>query len=121
MIVDDHVGDIAIYAWGGNPEDPETEYTGAKWILAEDWVPYQQSTFVTPPFAAYTSGHSTFSRAGAEVLTRFTGNSYFPGGLGVLDVPQNEFLEFEAGPTVDMQLQWATYRGRMWISQQTRC
>ena len=42
------------------------------------WVPYQKNTFVTPAFAAYTSGHSTFSRAAAEVLTRFTGSAVLP-------------------------------------------
>ena len=31
-------------------------------------MPYQASNFVTPPFAGYTSGHSTFSRATAEAL-----------------------------------------------------
>ena len=62
-----------------------------------EWVPYQRSTFVTPAFAAYVSGHSTFSRAGAEVLTAITGSPYFPGGLGEWRVPAGE-LEFEAGP-----------------------
>ena len=32
-----------------------------------DWIPYQVSTFPTPPFPEYTSGHSTFSAAGAEI------------------------------------------------------
>jgi hypothetical protein len=31
-------------------------------------MPYQASNFVTPPFAGYTSGQSTFSRATAEAL-----------------------------------------------------
>ena len=52
------------------------------------WVPYQLPTFVTPAFQGYTSGHSTFSRAAAEVLTAFTGSEYFPGGLGVVDEAQ---------------------------------
>ena len=38
------------------------------WIRAANWLPYQRDTFVTPPFAGYISGHSTFSRAAAEVL-----------------------------------------------------
>ena len=33
-----------------------------------------------PPFPGYVSGHSTFSRAAAEVMTAFTGSEYFPGG-----------------------------------------
>jgi hypothetical protein len=56
------------------------------------------------------SGHSTFSRAAAEVLTLLTGTPYFPGGMGVFDAPKNEYLVFEDGPSVDIQLQWATYR-----------
>ena len=77
----DHVGEIAVRAWPGYPDDPETETSGVGWILAVDWVPYQQPTFVTPAFPGYVSGHSTFSRAAAEVMTAFTGSAYFPGGL----------------------------------------
>ncbi len=102
------VGEIAILAWGGEPDDPETEATGARWILGEDWLPYQRDTFVTPAFAGYVSGHSTFSRAAAEVLTDFTGSAYFPGGLGTHAVPVGA-LEFEFGPSVPVTLQWATY------------
>ncbi len=104
----DHVGEVAIRAWAGNPEDPETGIGGVGWILATDWVPYQRSTFVTPAFAAYVSGHSTFSRAAAEVLRGFTGSAYFPGGLGEWTIPAGA-LEFEAGPATDVTLQWATY------------
>jgi hypothetical protein len=56
------------------------------------------------------SGHSTYSRAAAEVLTLLTGSEYFPGGLGEFYCPANEFLVFEDGPTVDVTLQWAKYR-----------
>lgn len=104
----DHVGEIAIRAWTGNPEDPETGLGGVDWIRAVEWVPYQRSTFVTPSFAGYVSGHSAFSRAGAEVLTELTGSEYFPGGLGTWTIPAGA-LEFEAGPSQDVELQWATY------------
>lgn len=102
-------GDIAILAWGGEPDDPQTQFTGAKWIRAVDWLPYQRDTFVTPAFAGYISGHSAFSRAAAEVLTRMTGSEYFPGGLGTFVASRNQFLHFEQGPSVDITLQWATY------------
>ena len=46
------------------------------WILGIDWVPYQRDTFVTPPFAGYVSGHSTFSRSAAEVMALFTISEY---------------------------------------------
>jgi hypothetical protein len=39
-----------------------------------------------------------------------TGDEFFPGGLGEFHAPQNEFLVFEEGPSVDVILQWATYR-----------
>ena len=65
---------------------------------------------MTPPFAGYVSGHSTFSRAAAELMTLFTGDEYFPGGVGEFFAPSNEFLVFEDGPSVDVTLQWATYR-----------
>ncbi|MBP1633143.1 MAG: hypothetical protein H6Q11_1431, partial [Acidobacteria bacterium] len=58
-----HQGEIALYAWAGRPDDPETEVGGSAWIRAVDWVPYQLPTFVTPAFPGYVSGHSTFSRA----------------------------------------------------------
>ncbi len=104
-------GKIALYTWRGPGYvfDPSTQFSGVGWILADDWWPYQRPTFVTPPFAGYVSGHSTFSRAGAEILTRITGSAWFPGGLGEFFCPQNEFLVFEEGPSQNVTLQWATY------------
>ncbi|MBK1878316.1 FG-GAP-like repeat-containing protein [Pelagicoccus mobilis] len=104
-----HVGKIAIYAWAGEPDDAHAEVGGVDWILAEDWFPYQRSTFVTPAFAAYVSGHSTFSRTGAEIMTLLTGSPFFPGGMGEFHFPKGGFLEFEYGPSEDVTLQWATY------------
>jgi hypothetical protein len=104
----DQVGEIAIRAWAGPPEDPTAVHSGVSWIPAVDWVPYQLPTFVTPAFAGYVSGHSTFSRAAAEVLTSFTGSSYFPGGLYEVPVPAGS-LKIEEGPSEDLTLQWATY------------
>ena len=103
-------GKIAVLSWIGAPGDPENEYTGVDWILCGNWVPYQRPSFVSPPFAGYVSGHSTYSRAAAELLTRFTGSAYFPGGLGTWPAPQNDFLVFEQGPSESIELQWATYQ-----------
>ena len=105
------IGKIALLAWRGHAfiNDPAVDSAGVGWILAEDWWPYQRPTFVTPPFAGYTSGHSTFSRAAAEIMTLLTGDEYFPGGLGEFFCPQNEFLVFEDGPSMDVTLQWAKY------------
>jgi len=50
-----------IRAWGG-PRKGTITMDGSQWI------PYQLSTFPTPPFPEFMSGHSTFSAAGAEIL-----------------------------------------------------
>jgi hypothetical protein len=103
----DHVGEIAVKAWQGNPDDP-SRASGVGWIRAVDWVPYQRATFVTPAFAGYVSGHSTFSRAAAEVMAAFTGDPYFPGGISHWTIPAGDLVT-EAGPTGEVTLQWATY------------
>lgn len=108
-----------IEAWGG----PDR---GAQLIPAESWRPYQHSTFVTPPFAEYVSGHSTFSAAAAEVLTRFTGSDVYYDGktilyyedynrdgvpdlLGQHLVPVGGNL-FEGSPAEVVALQWPTFQ-----------
>jgi hypothetical protein len=107
-----HEGAIAIRAWRGHPADAQTRIGGVGWILATRWLPYQQADFVTPPFPGYTSGHSGFSRASAEVLAAFTGSPFFPGGYGEYVVSSGAAgfgLRFEHGPSRDVRLQWATY------------
>ncbi|MEZ4607098.1 MAG: vanadium-dependent haloperoxidase [Deinococcales bacterium] len=108
----ENINKLKIYAWRGPNfvADPSRDVAGVDWILAENWLPYQRPSFVTPPFAGYVSGHSTFSRAAAELMTLLTGNPYFPGGMSEFEIKKNEFLVFEDGPSVDMTLQWATYR-----------
>lgn len=105
-------GKIKVKAWRGHNyiDNPLSDVAGVDWTLAEDWWPYQRPSFVTPPFAGYVSGHSTFSRAAAEVMTAMTGTPFFPGGMGEFQAPQDEFLVFEDGPSQDIVLQWATYR-----------
>jgi hypothetical protein len=103
-----HVGEIAIRAWRGSPENPAAESSGVGWIRAVDWVPYQRPTFVTPAFAGYVSGHSTFSRAAAEVLTAFSGSPYFPGGMFEWTVRPGDLVN-ESGPSRAVELQWASY------------
>lgn len=109
---DENVGKIKVMSWKGPDyiSDPDTDIAGVDWILGSKWWPYQRPTFVTPPFAGYVSGHSTFSRAAAEVLTLLTGDAFFPGGMGTFEVTMNDFLVFEEGPSESFTLQWATYR-----------
>ena len=103
------VGEIAVRSWQGEPANPRTTVGGIGWIRAQRWTAYQKSTFVTPPFAGFVSGHSTFSRAAAEVMTLFTGDAFFPGGLGEFVAPADTYLPPEKGPTQPTALQWATY------------
>lgn len=108
----ENVDKIKIYAWRGPDyiDSAAIDEAGVGWILAENWWPYQRPTFITPPFAGYVSGHSTYSRAAAEIMTLLTGDAFFPGGMGEFEAPKNEFLVFEEGPSRDLTLQWATYR-----------
>ncbi|MEO0602455.1 MAG: vanadium-dependent haloperoxidase, partial [Myxococcota bacterium] len=104
-----HIGEIAVWSWPGEPGDRDGEFTELQWMRALDWIPYQRRTFVTPAFPGYTSGHSTFSRAAAEALTAYTGSPWFPGGLHEFVAPENGYLVFEQGPSVEVRLQWASY------------
>jgi hypothetical protein len=108
----ENIGKIKLYTWKGHTyvENTESDFAGVDWILADNWWPYQRPTFVTPNFAGYVSGHSTYSRAAAEMLENFTGSPYFPGGLETHLAKQNEFLVFEDGPSQDIELQWVSYK-----------
>jgi hypothetical protein len=106
-----NVGKIKLFAWRGPAyiNNSNFDVAGVGWILAAEWWPYQRPTFVTPPFAGYISGHSTYSRTAAELVALFTGDPYFPGGKSEFHVPRNQFLVFEDGPSVDLTLEWAKY------------
>jgi hypothetical protein len=74
------MADAAICAW-------DAKYTHHFWrpvtaiAFAEpalNWIPL----LVTPPFPEYTSGHSTFSGAGATVLPLFYGTDDLPFTTG---------------------------------------
>jgi hypothetical protein len=125
-----NVGKIKIFAWKGPyaATDTRIETIGVDWILAENWFPYQPRTPVTPPFAGFVSGHAAFAHAAAEAFTLLTGDAYFPGGLGEFTVTANNALiSQEKGPSVDVPLQWATYRdaanqaslSRLWAGTNT--
>ncbi|MEQ2006713.1 MAG: vanadium-dependent haloperoxidase [Limisphaerales bacterium] len=103
------VGKIAVLSWPGQPVNAATTYQGVKWIHADTWVPYQRTNFVTPAFPGYISGHSTFSRSAAELLSAMTGSPFFPAGMGTYTAVANTTLAFELGPSQTIQLQWATY------------
>ncbi len=105
----DYVGEQAVFAWTGQPLNPDAQIGRVAWRRAADWVPYQRASFVSPAFAAYVSGHSVFSRVAADVLTDFTGSAFFPGGMGTHTVEPGGLIH-EAGPSDTVTLQWATYQ-----------
>src|SRR5437899_9593036 len=82
-------------------------YRGTRAIAGEDWVPYQPTTFPTPPFPEYSSGHSTFSAAGAEILRLFTGRDRFGGSVALR--AGSSKVEPGAVPSRDVRLSWATF------------
>jgi hypothetical protein len=59
-----------VKCWGGPGK-------GVIDVPAENWLPYSPSTFITPPFPGYTSGHSTVSGAAAKILELFTSSDRF--------------------------------------------
>jgi hypothetical protein len=89
-----------IYAWGG-PGKGTVKMDGA------DWIPYQPTTFPTPPFPEFISGHSTFSAASAEVLRRFTGSDRFGANATILAGTSK--IEPGLVPAKDVTLSWKTF------------
>ncbi len=82
-------------------------FQGKQVINGEDWLPYQPSTFITPPFPEYLSGHSAFSAAGAEILKRFTGSDDF--GASVTLPAGSSRVEPGLTPQADVTLSWASF------------
>ncbi len=89
-----------VQAWGGPGQ-------GTKSIDGATWVPYQPTTFPTPPFAEFTSGHSTFSAAAAEVLRQFTRADTF--GASATIAPGSSKVEPGAVPASPVTLTWPTF------------
>jgi hypothetical protein len=75
-------------------------------IQGEEWMPFQPTTFPTPPFPEHVSGHSTFSAAAAEVLRRFTGSDAF----GASYTKKARSMTIDASlPSNDVTLSWPTF------------
>jgi hypothetical protein len=72
-----------------------------------NWIPYQASSFPTPPFPEFISGHSTFSAAGAEILRLFTGKDDF--GASVSFAPGSSKYEPGFTPSKDVTLSWSSF------------
>ena len=106
--VDELTGETGyvIQAFGG--VDPDSGASlGTRTILAENFITYQlPGGEQSPPFAEYTSGHSTFSAAGAAVLEAFTGSDQ----LGAhITVPPGTSAFDAALPGDVYHFQWDTF------------
>lgn len=120
------LGDKEVEAW-------HAPYMGIGTISASEWQPYQRATFVTPPFAGYVSGHSSFSAAAAKVLQLYfgddtyrapkcrlleEGSSLFEGKItegepgyvkGLTDVPNKGPKSKGYVPAQDVVICWETF------------
>ena len=98
---DRDLGGYAIDAWGGSGE-------GTQRILATDFITYQTpGSDLSPPFAEYVSGHSTFSAAGAEILKQFTGSDKFDASISF--EPGESRFESDVTPQESITLDWDTF------------
>ena len=92
---------FVIEAWGGPGE-------GTKTILAKNFITYQTpNSDPSPPFAEYVSGHSTFSGAGAAVLSAFTNSDEF--GAAVTFPTGSSRFEPGLVPNDTLTLTWDTF------------
>jgi hypothetical protein len=89
-----------IRAWGG-------PFRGTQTIPGEQWQAYQTSAVPTPAFPEFTSGHSGFSAAAAEVLRSSTGSDVF--GYSVAIKAGTSRVEPGAVPASDITLAWSTF------------
>lgn len=80
---------------------------GTQSIPGANWRPYQAANVVTPPFAEYVSGHSTFSAAAATALREFTGRDKF--GFSVTVPSGSSRVEPGTVPASNVVLSWATF------------
>ena len=89
-----------ILAWGG-------PFRGTQLIQGEQWQAYQTGAVPTPAFPEFSSGHSAFSSAAAEVLRSFTGSDAF-GDSATMKAGSSR-VEPGAVPATDVTLSWATF------------
>lgn len=94
-------GECFIDAWGG-PEQ------GTQRILATEFITYQNpNADSSPPFPEYTSGHSGFSTAAAEILNLFTGSDLY--GDSITFPPGSSRFEPGFTPKSPVTLAWETF------------
>jgi hypothetical protein len=95
------------YLFQGQQIQSWRPFQGTQTFDGSLWIPYQLSTFPTPPFPEYISGHSTFSAAGAEILKRFTHSDKFGDSVTFSAGSSNTEPGFT--PKQEVTLSWATF------------
>ena len=106
-----------------------TQYDGTS-ISGSLWVPYQETNFVTPPFADFPSGHSTFSQSFANVMSAWFGNTIptndivmsdlnllspifsgtYVNKLTNITVPARSSRIEDTVPATDINMTWTTWQ-----------
>ena len=89
-----------VMAWAGPNK-------GIHMVKGEEWWPYQEPFLITPPFAEYVSGHSTFSHAAAVVFRAFTGSDTF--GAYAIVRPGSSPIDIMTVPAAPEILRWPTF------------
>ena len=90
----------------GGWKGPGKGFAGPEGVPADQWIPYQSVTVVTPAFPEYVSGHSTFTSAGATMLAQFNGGDTF----GATVIFKKNTSKFDPGsPPADVPITWATF------------
>lgn len=106
-------GECYIDAWGGPKQNTQP-------ILATEFITYQTpGGNPSPPFPEYTSGHSGFSAASAEILKLFTGSDLYGDSIAFL--PGSSRFEPGLTPTSPVTLSWATFTDAAHEAGISRC
>ncbi len=104
----DHVGEIAVRAWRGIPDDPTTETSGVGWILAVELGAVPAGDVRDPGVPRLRVGPQHVQPRGGRGDDGDHGRPLLPRRPVESTVPAGELLH-EEGPTADTTLQWATY------------
>ena len=108
---------------------PLTGYDGIS-IQGESWMPYQESNFVTPPFADFPSGHSAFSQVFALIMSKWFSSAMPTNSIESMDVnllsptlgnqthalnsftinPATSQIQVGVVPTTPITLSWSTWQ-----------
>jgi hypothetical protein len=94
-----------VTSWLGAGASPSTGNFGK--VNGKQWKPYQASNVVTPGFPEYVSGHSTFSGAGAYILTNFFSSDVFGAQVTIKQYSSN--IEPGTTPATNVVLSWPTF------------